>query len=1036
MSPERWEQISLLLADAIELAAEERCAFIEKKCVDDPELRDQVLYYLRQYESGSRTQDLPTSAAPKAIFSPGDLVSGRYRVHALLGRGGMGEVYEVEDQEFGGRLALKTIRADFASNAAALDRFRGEVRLARRVKHPNVCAVHHIDRHQAENGTIVYLTMELISGEPLSDYLRSRGRLALPEALSLIHQMADALSAAHHAGIIHRDFKPGNVMVQPAPPAGLKAVVTDFGLARLVAKSEDGSVTVTGRAAGTAAYMAPEQILGEEITPAVDVYALGLVAYEILCGCRPFEGQSATRKRISERPPSPVRHLPDLDAAAEAALLRCLDPHPAQRFQDPLDFSKALRQSAGDTGTVSNAAAPPRGRRRWLLSVPTAAAAILLGWALWAFVIHPAPSVNPEAKRWLDIGTAAIRDGVYWKATRALTHALSIDISLPIAHARLAEAWSELDSPDKARDEMLLAEGPGDARNNLSGADAEYRDAIHLTIARQFPQAVAKYREILNRVPSGDKPYGYLDLGRAYEKAGQPLRALECYHEAAARASSSPGPFVRLGILNRKRRNPSEATKNLEKAESLYRDENDNEGVAEVEYLRARLTPKPAEARELLSDALIRAKSSEDLHQQIRVLLQMGVTESQAGQIAEAKDYARRAIAMARDNGEDILVARGLVDLANALYLSGSNTEAEGYFNEAMSTAHRNHADRQEYAALLGLGSLYIHTGRAEEGLAKVERAGRFFEANGYQEESAQAYYLAGRHKRDEGNYTSAAADFRNSLAIAEKTGDPSQVADARYELGMVFLIQERLPEAVEQFRGEIAIRQDLGARPDIAYAAANLSNALAEMGMFDEAGRYYSLAVDSAAGLELLGSLPVDRARMLAQQRKFREAEAICAEALQPKARAAESLIEASKIMAVCHLNSNRALSARKYAEQAVAASALASRANHLSAQLVLAASLLAGRDFSAALSLARALQPEFERGEQRCSQWKSLLIAARAARGLEDDESARKYAAKGVEVLSSLERSWGSAAYNAYVAQPILQDDLRTLKGMAGNQ
>ncbi|MFL6193622.1 MAG: tetratricopeptide repeat protein [Thermoanaerobaculia bacterium] len=266
-------------------------------------------------------------------FEPGETIAGRYRVVRFVARGGMGEVYEVDDLELRERVALKTVRSDVARDAIAVERFRREIQLARRVTHPNVCRI--FDVGSSGEGTI-FLTMELLAGETLAQRLRRAGPMAQEEALPVARQIAGALDAAHQAGVIHRDLKPGNVMLVEGRSGGVRAVVTDFGLARQQSAEMQG-MTLTAAAAvvGTPAYLAPEQVEGSEITAATDLYAFGIVLYEMLTGTVPFLGDNALStavKRLRDAPVPPRVHAPGLDPRWESAILRCLERDPAARF--------------------------------------------------------------------------------------------------------------------------------------------------------------------------------------------------------------------------------------------------------------------------------------------------------------------------------------------------------------------------------------------------------------------------------------------------------------------------------------------------------------------------------------------------------------------------------------------------------------------------------------------------------------------------------------------------------------------------------
>ena len=225
--------------------------------------------------------------------------------------------------------------------------------LARLVTHPNVCRIFDLGYHDtASAGCITFLTMELLAGETLLDRLARTGPMTTTEALPLVHQLVEGLTAAHRAGIIHRDFKSGNVILSPQTEgspdgAGVQIKIMDFGLARAMTGAGDArtTLTVAGGLIGTPAYMAPEQIEGGEITAATDIYALGVVMYEMIAGVLPFVGDSpwiVATKRLREPPASPRTHVPELDPTWESVILRCLERSSAARFQNAADVSRAL----------------------------------------------------------------------------------------------------------------------------------------------------------------------------------------------------------------------------------------------------------------------------------------------------------------------------------------------------------------------------------------------------------------------------------------------------------------------------------------------------------------------------------------------------------------------------------------------------------------------------------------------------------------------------------------------------------------------
>ncbi len=280
------------------------------------------------------------------------MLAGRYRIVAFLGQGAVGEVYEAEDLELGERVAVKALRPEIARDESVLLRFKQEILLAHRVTHPNVCRTFDLVYHsEQDTERSVFLTMELLRGETLAERLARSGRFSPGEALPIVRQVAAALAAAHAAGVVHRDLKSGNVFLV-APPGEARAVVTDFGLARSqgVPGSPSATLTGSGEMVGSPAYMAPEQVRGEPTSPATDIYALGIVLYEMVTGELPFVGESAfytALKRLQEPPPSPRESTPGLDPAWERAILRCLALKPEDRFASVGEVVAALEEGTG-----------------------------------------------------------------------------------------------------------------------------------------------------------------------------------------------------------------------------------------------------------------------------------------------------------------------------------------------------------------------------------------------------------------------------------------------------------------------------------------------------------------------------------------------------------------------------------------------------------------------------------------------------------------------------------------------------------------
>jgi serine/threonine-protein kinase len=272
------------------------------------------------------------SAADEGRFVPGTLLGGRYRIIGLLGRGGMGEVYRATDMMLGQSVALKFLPEEAASNPRLLERFHGEVRVARQVSHPNVCRVYDIGEIEG----MPFISMEYVDGEDLADLLLRIGRLPADKALETSRKLCAGLAAAHDRGVIHRDLKPQNIMINKRG----EVVIMDFGLAAIAQQLSGAEVRN-----GTPAYMAPEQLKGSEVTAKSDIYALGLVIYELFTGKKPYDAKNVRQlleMQEATQLPSMSSVAPDIDPLVEKAIRRCLEPDPAKRPASALSVAMAL----------------------------------------------------------------------------------------------------------------------------------------------------------------------------------------------------------------------------------------------------------------------------------------------------------------------------------------------------------------------------------------------------------------------------------------------------------------------------------------------------------------------------------------------------------------------------------------------------------------------------------------------------------------------------------------------------------------------
>jgi len=265
----------------------------------------------------------------------GETFAGRYEIQSVLGRGGMGVVYRAHDRDLDDAVAIKTLRGEaLSADPSLLDRFKQEIRLARRITHPNILRTHDL----GETGGLRYLSMEFVRGLTLKQLIEASDILPTPVALRIAKQLCAGLAAAHEVGVIHRDIKPQNIIIEAA--GGLK--IMDFGIARL---QEERGMTAEGTVVGTPDYMSPEQARGVALDFRSDIYSTGVVLYEIFTGTLPFDGDTplaVVLKHIQENPPSPQARNPKIDPKISQIILKCMQKDPRERYQSVNDLYEAL----------------------------------------------------------------------------------------------------------------------------------------------------------------------------------------------------------------------------------------------------------------------------------------------------------------------------------------------------------------------------------------------------------------------------------------------------------------------------------------------------------------------------------------------------------------------------------------------------------------------------------------------------------------------------------------------------------------------
>jgi serine/threonine protein kinase/Flp pilus assembly protein TadD len=984
-----------------------------------------------------------------------------YRIVEKLGEGGMGVVYIGEDTLLGRRVAIKTLTAGRpAQDPHFRSRFLREARAVSALSHPHIATIY--DYGETDDGQ-PYIVMELVRGQTLGE-LMLEDKLTIPRALKIIQQVAEALAEAHHHGIVHRDIKPSNVAIDHRG----QVKVLDFGLAKqinsgLVELSDPERQTLVntqtreGMVVGTPMYLSPEQALGIAVDARSDLFSLGTVLYECIAGQAPFLGRTGVEicaKVIRDDPPPPSQLNAKVSNDLDQVTLKALAKKPEARYQTAneliLDLESIRDRLQGQTSeyTVTRLIPSVRGthptgtlatlseifsRPRVSIGYVTAGlltiVAILLG--VWWLSRSRPHQPTPESQRLYDRAVDSMRQGAFFRASKILQQTVSVDDRFALAHARLAEAWTELDFSDKAKDELIHANDLLPDRSVLAQVDQLRVQAVTDIVKRDFAKATQDYEALVATVPATEKAYALVDLGRAYEKNEQPDKAIESYQQATKLDQNYGAAFLRLGVVLGRRQNLADAYRAYDQAYQLFDIGTEIEGMTEVLIQRGVLLGqerKVNEAREQLQQALTKSMALENKDKRIKVLLNLSNTEINAGDVAQAEQYSAQAVALAQANGMENLTTAGLIDIGYAYLYRSNYPEAEKYFNQALQLAQLYKGKRNEARALLSLASLRTQEDNPDAVPDLVRRALSYYEQGGYLKETSQAYTILGRAYDETGDYDNAQRAFDQQLQKARQVGDQSQSGYAEEGLGTVAEHRQQYPLALKHFEEKYRISTSLNNRLSIGFAALSRGSVLNELGRFAEARLALAEArtiAESGGSKELQALVHLTSARLSLSERKFPEAIAESQQAIslsQSTFRA--TYVRANAVLGLAESGSGQAAAGRKHSEEAVKqARTLRDPLPLSNALLALAEVILDGGDAAGALAPANEAHQRFALAKQHESEWRALVIQALASEKSGDKQHARVLASAGSVALANLEKEWDAEAYRNYLSRPDVQ-------------
>jgi eukaryotic-like serine/threonine-protein kinase len=828
------------------------------------------------------------TGSTRATFDAGHVVAGRYRIIRFIARGGMGEVYEAEDLELHGTVALKTIRPEIADDEVAIGRFRREIQIARKVTNPHVCRVFDIDHDESTGSDVMFVTMELLSGQTLHDLIVQSGPLSPAQALPIARQMAEGLTAAHRAGVVHRDFKSANVMLV-AEPGGRdsRVVVTDFGLAR---ESLVGDYTVThaGDVVGTPAYISPEQVEGKPLSPATDVYALGVVLFEMVTRRYPFEADTplhSVLKRLHQPAVSPRSFAPGLDPAWEQAILRCLERHPADR---PADAIAVLRELEGETVTIPSHRRA-RARRAGIGLAALAVAGLITAIATrqpWTREPSPVASVSPTAAAVPARRAVAVigfknqsgQPDVAWLST-ALTEMLTTEVaaagsvrSIPgdavartkielgirddqvVLPSRLARLRTALGTDFLVTGSYAAVGAPGQRQLRV---DLQLREAVGGNVVASLAETGTEDRifELVSRAG-----------GRLREQLGIASLSPEAASGILASLPSNPRAvhYYAEGLAASRAYDKLRARTLLEKA--VAEDPDFPLARAELSTVYAALGHE-TRARQEIAGAADHAKQL-PRESRLRIEAQTHAVHERYDQAAEVYlalsrfypdnlDYALGAV-ISRVHG-----GKGKEALAQVEALKKAWTDPRVDLAEAAAAESISDYKRARAAALRAVSaaerrgqSLLAASGRIYEGWALLRRSD-FAAARTAFEDAKARYERAGDHfgagealgsigtmLLEANELDQARPIFEAQLKVARQTGARKHEAATLANLGLIHYRKGELVRAKSFLGRALAIERERGSKGGIAAALSMVAGVTMDSGDAGEAKRVYEEAL------------------------------------------------------------------------------------------------------------------------------------------------------------------------------------------------
>jgi eukaryotic-like serine/threonine-protein kinase len=836
---------------------------------------------------GAKGWSIPSDPAAEfgSTLAPGTVLGIRYEIVQLLGQGGMGAVYKAKDLELDRLVALKVIRPEMAANPEILRRFKQELILARQITHRNVIRI--FDLGEADG--IKFITMEYIEGQDLKSHVAEKNKLSVEESVRIVEQVCLALEAAHAEGVVHRDLKPQNIMMDKQG----KAAVMDFGIARSV---ESGGMTQTGMLMGTPDYMSPEQVMGQHVDARSDLFTLGVIFYELLTASAPYRAdttQAAMYKRLQDVPRPAAEVDPNVPRLLSDIVTKCLQIDPALRYQSAREILQDLEAwRGGAKGSIAIPIAPRRpvvsaplsfldwfkDSRKWL--VPALAAVIALG----AFLVIKKPGFHSAAKPSAPAMSLAILPfrnasgdaSLDWLGA-SLANMLSTDVGesarlRTVSQDRLLQVLSDLRiTPNAPIDPATLrqlaefskadtlvtgqyARFGSQIRIDATVQDLKRDTTVPITIEgvdeKDIPRAVDRLAESIRQklaLPgnvlkelkassfqpdsSSEEALRDYNQGISFQRDGKYQEA-QNQLEAATKADPNFAlAFARLAQTDSSLGYDSEAEQSAQTATTLSQGLPDAEKYL-IAAIRSQVAKNYPEAIKAYANLTKVSPDNSDVQSALAGLYK------DSGNLTKAREYYQKILSA---NPKD---STATLELGRLALKSGDPQGSFDPLNRAYSLSILAGNDEEQATSLHLMAVAYGMLGKPEEDLRNEQQAVAIWRRVGEKRGLAFSLNEMAAAQASLGKPKDALASYQEALNLRREIGDKGGLGDSLIDFGSFDDDRGDHDEALKMYKEALQLERNLGNEGLQALCLNNIGTAYANKGQFEDALTYYQQAL------------------------------------------------------------------------------------------------------------------------------------------------------------------------------------------------